>query len=291
MRSMTGYGSFDLKNDVGYARVEIKSVNNRYCDFNIRLPKHLLAIEDRVRNFLKTYIYRGKVDVYIRFNYINTSNVNIDVDLGLAREYYKALKCLKENLNLKDEISLRDIYSRDGIFLIEESKAEVEDAYCIIEVALKEALSNFIKMREIEGENLKLIFIERISSIKEMVDLINKKAPYVIEENTNKLKETIKTQVSSENLDIQRLSTEVAIMCDRLSIDEEITRLFIHLEQFNDIIKDEGSIGRKLDFLVQELNREINTIGSKTSDIEILNLVVLVKSEIEKLREQIQNIE
>lgn len=291
MRSMTGYGIGKSTSDILNIKVEVKSVNNRYCDINIRLPKNLLFLEDKIRKTIKNSVSRGKVDVFINLEYINSTNTNIDIDSSLAKEYYKALKKLKDELDIKGEISLRDIYSMNGVIINRSKDEDIDFYYILIKEALDEALNNFISMRETEGENIKLVFNESLEVISSILAKIKERATISLEKNIEKLKSNIANNIDKDLLDLPRLTTEIAIMCDKLSIDEETTRVGLHLEQFNDIINSQGAIGRKLDFLIQELNREVNTIGSKSTDIEILNSVINLKSEIEKLREQVQNIE
>ncbi|SHH43902.1 TIGR00255 family protein [Anaerosphaera aminiphila DSM 21120] len=291
MHSMTGYGMGVYSNDEMSIKIEMKSVNNRYCDIAIRLPRNLISLEDKIKRIIKSKVNRGKVDVFINIDYINSTNVNIIVNTALAEEYYNALTKLNEQLNLNGKISLKDIYSMQGVLVNQSGEENVDEYFLLIEKALNQALDNFLNMRSIEGENLKKDFSEKIKNICEIMEVIKERAPLTLEENIKKLKDTIEQNVEVDKLDISRLSTEVAIMSDKLSIDEEITRIKLHLEQFSDIINLDGAIGRKLDFLIQELNREVNTIGSKTTDITILNSVVNLKSEIEKIREQIQNIE
>lgn len=288
---MTGYGIGKSTSDILNIKVEVKSVNNRYCDINIRLPKNLLFLEDKIRKTIKNSVSRGKVDVFINLEYINSTNTNIDIDSSLAKEYYKALKKLKDELDIKGEISLRDIYSMNGVIINRSKDEDIDFYYILIKEALDEALNNFISMRETEGENIKLVFNESLEVISSILAKIKERATISLEKNIEKLKSNIANNIDKDLLDLPRLTTEIAIMCDKLSIDEETTRVGLHLEQFNDIINSQGAIGRKLDFLIQELNREVNTIGSKSTDIEILNSVINLKSEIEKLREQVQNIE
>lgn len=291
MYSMTGYGMGEHSNEKFHVKVEIKSVNNRYCDIAIRLPKNLIALEDKIKREIRNSVSRGKIDVFINIENLESDNSEIDVDLYLAKQYFDAFTKLRENLNIKDEISLSDIYKMQGVITATAKDEDIEEYWNVLSVALNTAIKNFLEMRKVEGENLKLDIEEKLRNIKKSSEAINEKAPISLEENTNKLKENIKNNLKDENLDIQRLTTEVAIMCDKLSIDEEITRIFLHISQFNDIINLNEPVGRKLDFLIQELNREVNTVGSKSTDIEILNNVVNLKSEIEKIREQIQNIE
>lgn len=291
MRSMTGYGMGQFQNENIFFKVEIKSVNSRYSEFNIRMPKTLIAFEDRVRKLLKEEISRGKVDVYINYNFLSQSDTKVVTDAHLAGEYLKAFEDLRDELGLISEISLRDIYTMEGVISTISNDDDKEKLWEPLKSAVTIALNQFVEARELEGAALKADFEEKLKDITACAEFIRDKAPSVIEENTKKLRENIEKNLNKDELDLQRLTTEVAIMCDKLSIDEEIVRIFSHLLQFNDIINRYNSIGRNLDFLVQELNREVNTVGSKTGDIEILNKVVELKSHIEKLREQIQNIE
>jgi uncharacterized protein (TIGR00255 family) len=291
MNSMTGYGLGMSSDDRLSVKIEMKSVNNRYCDINIRLPKTLIFLEEKIKKEIKSRVYRGKVDVFISLDYLNMSEFDVNINKDLAKQYYLALNDLKNEFDFKDDISLRDIYSMHGVMTNVSADVDEYQYSSLIFEALDQALDSFIKMRNTEGENIRISFIEILGNIKNHADKINELAPKALEENQNKLKETIKSNLDEDMLDIQRLTTELAIMADKLSIDEEITRVFSHLSQFNDIIKRNEAIGRKLDFLTQELNREVNTIASKTNNIDILQLVVEAKSDIEKLREQIQNIE
>lgn len=291
MNSMTGYGLGISSDDKLKVKIEIKSVNNRYCDINVRLPRTLIFIEEKIKKEIKSRIHRGKIDVFLNLDYLNISEFDVSINKVLAKQYYDALSDLKDEFKIEDKIVLRDIYSMQGVMTNISSDLD-EDLYSkLIFAALNEALDNFIKMRNVEGENIKESFEEILANIRIYADKIKELAPKALEENQKKLKETISNNVDEKYLDLPRLTTELAIMADKLSIDEEITRVFSHLSQFNDIIKGKGAIGRKLDFLVQELNREINTIASKTNNIDILQIAVEAKSDIEKLREQIQNIE
>lgn len=281
----------EYSNDKFHVKVEIKSVNNRYCDISIRLPKSLMALEDKIKKEIRNKVSRGKVDVFINVENLNASSSIIDVDLSLANQYFLALSKLKNELEIADDISLKDIYSMQGVITTTVEEESIDEYWIVLNEALNIALGNFLEMRNTEGENLKLDIKEKLKNILESAENLKRIAPISLKENINKLQENIKNNLKDENLDIQRLTTEVAIMSDKLSIDEEITRIFLHISQFNDIINFNEPVGRKLDFLIQELNREVNTVGSKSTNIEILNNVVNLKSEIEKIREQIQNIE
>lgn len=291
MYSMTGYGMGEYSNDKFHVKVEIKSVNNRYCDISVRLPKSLMALEDKIKKEIRNKVSRGKVDVFINVENLNSASSIIDVDLSLAGQYFLALLKLKDEFKLKDEVSLKDIYSMQGVITTKVEEENIDEYWVVLNEALNMALNNFLEMRNIEGENLKLDIEEKLKVITKNAEELKEIAPISLKENIDKLQENIKNNLKDENLDIQRLTTEVAIMSDKLSIDEEITRIFLHIYQFNDIINFNEPVGRKLDFLIQELNREVNTVGSKSTNIKILNNVVNLKSEIEKIREQIQNIE
>lgn len=291
MKSMTGYGLYQKSNENYNVKIEIKSVNNRYAEINIRLPKNLFAIEDKIRKFIKETVKRGKADVFINIEYLSQNNEDLKLNIPLAKAYMKNLLDLKKELELNDPISLRDIYTFQGVVTSSISDEEDHELNNLIFQTLEGAVKKFDEFRKIEGENLEADLKEKIKNIKALNDEIKELAPISLEENVKKLKENIESQLKDQSLDKARLSTEVALMCDKLAIDEEITRIYSHIDQFNDIIKDTNPIGRKLDFLLQELNRESNTIGSKSTNTKIINTIVVLKSEIEKIREQIQNIE
>lgn len=291
MYSMTGYGMGEFSNEKYHVKVEMKSVNNRYCDIFIRLPKNLIALEDSVKKEIRSKVSRGKIDVFITVEELNSDSSTINVDINLAKKYYDALLSIKNNLSLEDNVKLSDIYNMQGVITTEVTEDDVDEYWVVMHKALETALDNFLNMRKTEGENIKKDIEVKLKNILSLAEEVKILAPLSLEENTRKLKENIKNNLKDENLDIQRLTTEVAIMADKLSIDEEVTRIFLHINQFNDIISLDEPVGRKLDFLIQELNREVNTTGSKTTDIKILNNVVNLKAEIEKIREQIQNIE
>ncbi|MDO5715133.1 MAG: YicC/YloC family endoribonuclease [Tissierellia bacterium] len=291
MKSMTGYGLGEVENDNYYIKVEMKSVNHRYCDINLRMPRILFSIEDQVKRQIKERVSRGKIDVYINLTYLSSKGKTLEVDLDLAQKYYHAAQKIKDHLKLEDHITIGQLLRTDGIILEHEMEEGEEELHALVFEALEKALNAFLTMREREGENLKKDFKLKLNKIFEIANCIQKKAPKVLEENQEKLRLKIAENVKEDELDLPRLTTEIVLMMDKLSIDEEVTRLNLHIDQFNDIMSSSEPVGRKLDFLLQELNRETNTIGSKTSDMDILNWVVDLKTEIEKLREQIQNIE
>ncbi|MGF0094875.1 YicC/YloC family endoribonuclease [Peptoniphilus sp. SGI.035] len=291
MNSMTGYGLFEKKSDDFYIKIEMKSVNNRFLDINVRMPSSILYAEESVKSFIKDKIKRGKVDVFINFEYLNSKDVKIDVDYELLNKYISISKDLKEKFGVIEDLSFSKLIEDSNIF--KPQKVEFEGDYIkeeLLEV-VRFAARDLVEARNIEGEKIKNDFLVKLEEIKKLTDFIEKRSPITLKENEKRLRERVSEYLDSSEIDEDRILTEIAIMLDKLSIDEEITRLKIHIDNFNDIINSKGAIGRKLDFLIQEMNRESNTIGSKSNDIEIISKVVLLKSEIEKLREQAQNVE
>ncbi len=291
MNSMTGYGLFEKKCEDFYIKVEMKSVNNRYLDTNVRMPGSIMYAEEAVRSFIKSKIKRGKVDVFINFEYLDSSQVEIDIDYELLNKYISISKELEENYGLSSDLSFSKIMKDSNI--VKAQKADFDGDYIKEELlkVLDEAAKDFLKSRAFEGEKIREDFKVKLDEVERLTYFVEERAPISLKGNENRLRERVAEFLQSSEVNEDRILTEIAIMLDKLSIDEEITRLKIHIQNFNDIINEEGPIGRKLDFLIQELNREANTIGSKSNDIEITSAVVMLKSEIEKLREQAQNVE
>lgn len=291
MNSMTGYGLFEKKCEDFYIKVEMKSVNNRYLDMNVRMPGSIMYAEEAVRSFIKSKIKRGKLDVFINFEYLDSSQVEIDIDYELLNKYISISKELEEKYGLSSDLSFSNIIKDSNI--VKAQKADFDGDYIKEELlkVLDEAAKDFLKSRAFEGEKIREDFKIKLDEVERLTYFIEERAPISLKENENRLRERVAEFLQSSEVNEDRILTEIAIMLDKLSIDEEITRLKIHIQNFNDIINEEGPIGRKLDFLIQELNREANTIGSKSNDMEITSAVVMLKSEIEKLREQAQNVE
>lgn len=291
MNSMTGYGLFEKKCEDFYIKVEMKSVNNRYLDMNIRMPSSIMYAEEAVRSFIKSKIKRGKVDVFVNFEYLDSSQVEIDIDYKLLNKYIIISKELEENFGLSSDLSFSKIMKDSNI--VKPQKADFNGDYIKEELlrVLDEAAKDFIKSRAFEGEKIREDFKVKLDEVERLTYFIEERAPISLNENENRLRNRLAEFLQSSEINEDRILTEIAIMLDKLSIDEEITRLKIHIQNFNDIINEKGPIGRKLDFLIQEMNREANTIGSKSNDIELTSTVVMLKSEIEKLREQAQNVE
>lgn len=289
---MTGYGLGEASNDEYKLKAEIKTVNHRYNEIYIRLPRNLNYLEDNLKKLIKKYIHRGKVDVYIDFEYVDQAAVDVNVDIPLARSYKNALETLINELNLDDRVSLKDITYVSDLIKMDKKEMDRDALWIFFKETFEIALNDLDMMKLNEGEALKKDILRKLEAVGTLVEAIWERAPFVVLEYRDKLHERISNLIDeSMVLDEEKLNQEVAYFADKSSIDEEITRLNSHLEQFYAILEEEGPIGRKIDFLIQELNREINTIGSKANDIIISKNVVGVKAELEKIREQIQNIE
>ncbi len=293
MRSMTGYGRGEaLLYDRRFI-VEIKSVNQRYNDINIKMPRTLIMYEDRVRKLLAEDIFRGKTDVFINFESYSQDDVQVKVNEILAEGYMNALNSIKSKYGIEDNVSLGLISRFPDIITVEKNTAENEGdkIWECLKTAASEALKSFVAMRETEGEALKNNILEKLDIIDNAVKKVEKRAPMVAADYRQRLTDRLAEIEELKNIDETRLITEVALFADKACIDEEITRMFSHIAQMRSILAESVPVGRKLDFLVQEMNREVNTIGSKSNDLEITNTIVDTKSEIEKIREQIQNLE
>lgn len=290
-KSMTGYGRH---NDIINGRdisVEIKSVNHRFFEFSSRIPRAYAYLESKVKTFVQSSVSRGKVDVSITIYNIEDNDSKVQINHSLAREYVDKLRELGEELNLRDDMSLSSISRFSDIFLVKKAEEDEDLVWNDVNKVLSVALKNFIDMKILEGKRLQDDVKERLSIIKSYVQKIEEKAPITATNYREKLTNKMKELLGDTAIDEQRILLESAIYAEKIAVDEETVRLNSHLKQFDKLISEDVPIGRKLDFLVQELNREANTIGSKAQDIEITGYVVEIKSEIEKIREQIQNIE
>ena len=293
MKSMTGYGRGEYTKYNRKFIVEIKSVNHRYNDINVKMPKSMLAFEDYVKKIVSGKVFRGKTDVYVSFETYSKNDVKINLDEVIADSYVNALENIKIRYGAKDDISVGLIARFPDVLSVERNIGEEGKENEITEPlfnAVKSALNVFIKMWETEGEILKENLLNKLELISDKVKKIKELSPNSERKYEERLREKL-LELENMGFDEGRILTEVAIFSEKVCIDEEITRLFSHLLQMRNFLDETEPVGRKLDFLVQEMNREVNTIGSKTTDIDITNLVVDVKSEIEKIREQIQNIE
>ncbi len=293
MKSMTGYGRGECTLYNRKFVVEIKAVNHRYNDVTVKMPRTMIIYEDKIKKVIGEKVFRGKIDVYINFESFSGDDVAININEALADSYIDVLNKLKEKYSINDNISLDivakfpDLISVDKNITNEKTNDEISE--CLFN-AVNEAVDNFVSMREKEGENLKNNIFEKLDAISVIVNKIEARAPLVAKEYRQKLEEKLNEYVGGE-FDEARIMTEVLLFADKACIDEEITRLHSHINQMSSILNETVPVGRKLDFLIQEMNREVNTIGSKSNDLEITVAIVDAKSEIEKIREQIQNIE
>ena len=293
IKSMTGFGRGEYTDGKRSIIAEIKSVNHRYSDITVKMPRRYTFAEDKIKNAVKDKIRRGKVDVSIIVENITENDVNIKLNSMLAKQYYDNLTELRGEFDLSGDISLQFLASLPDVMkAIPDVEDEEEITKAILE-AVSEAAANLEKMRAVEGEKLAEDLIAKGEHIKEILDKIAERAPQVVTDYTARMKERIQELVgSSVQVPEDRILVEAAVFADKCAIDEEITRLNSHLIQLKTIIGEkEQPVGKKLDFLVQEMNREANTIGSKANDIIITNYMLEIKSEIEKIREQVQNIE
>ena len=292
IKSMTGFGRGESTNEVHHFNVEIKTVNHRYNDIIVKMPKHINYLEEKIKKTIKDKINRGRVEVYINLEYIDESAVDVKVDLSLANAYKEALNILVEQLDIKDDVDLSHILSFSEIIKTERRELDEEQIWDCLEIALVEALDSVMDMRVKEGLALKSDLEIQLMSMDEIIDKIEERSPLVVIEYREKLESRIKEILNIDcNIDEERLAYEVAFFADKSDINEEIIRFKSHIKQFLKSFEENEPVGRKLDFLIQEMNREINTIGSKASDLVISNNVVNIKSQLEKMREQVQNIE
>ncbi|HPU22227.1 MAG TPA: YicC family protein [Thermoclostridium caenicola] len=289
LRSMTGFGCYEYSEDDITFTIEIKTVNHRYFDLFLRMPKQIQAFEDRVRSIVSNKIQRGKVDVYITCDNKAEDAIDVVLDERLARAYSDALKAMADHLGIKDDISVSTLACFPDILKVEK-KEDDERIGNILEKAVDQAVSSLVEMREKEGEKLKGSMVLNLQNVRAYLDKVRERAPLVVREYKEKLEARIE-ELAGMKVDPARLAMEVALFADKCSIDEEIVRLESHIDQMNDLLEKGSPVGKKLDFLIQEMNREVNTIGAKASDLDITRCVVELKSEIEKLREQVQNIE
>ena len=290
IRSMTGFGRGSYENEGREYLIEVKSVNHKYCDINFRMPKSFSGIENKLRKLIEEYLSRGKIDIFIDFQNFSDAGNNIKFNKELAKAYIKNLKELGEETGINSEISVVDISKMLYIFK-KKNNTDEELIFNELSIALNEALKNLVTMKEVEGEKLKIDLEERIEEVSEKINQISNFSSGLVQEYIVKLKSRVKELMDTEIVDENRLLQEIVIFSDKSSIEEELTRLKSHVEQFKKLIKESSPIGKKLDFLIQEMNREINTIGSKANSLQITNLVIEVKTELENIREQIQNIE
>lgn len=290
--SMTGYGRGEQEGLGKQIIFEIKTVNHRFLDIYIRMPKTLSLYEDKFKKIIQKGISRGRVEVYVTIEQLEgNSNKSVIIDKGLMITYYKELEKLKKELSIDSSINMSVLTSIPDAVTVTEAQIDQEEFYSLLERALCLAMVSLTSLRGSEGKRLMDSMTISLDKIKDSIDKISQRAPLVIEEYRKKLQDRIKDLIPTDKLDFDRIHTEVVLYADRSEINEELVRLNSHLVSFFDIMNEEDPVGRKLDFMLQEMNREVNTIGSKSSDSMISNYVIHMKSEIEKIREQVQNIE
>jgi len=291
IKSMTGFGRCEVEDGNRKFTVEMKSVNHRYLDINIKMPKKLNFFESAIRAELKNYISRGKVDVFITFEDYNEESGCLKYNRALAEEYLKYLRLMAEEFELDDDIRVSTLSKYPEVLVMEEQNIDEEELWKDLQKALQGAAESFVNSRIAEGEHLLEDLTAKLDGMLEHVDFITERSPKLMQEYREKLEERVKELLEDVHVDEGRLLTEVTIFADKVCVDEELVRLKSHVEATKETLLSGGSIGRKLDFIAQEMNREANTILSKSNDLEITNRGIELKNEIEKVREQIQNIE
>ena len=291
IKSMTGFGREQGIVDGYEIQVEIRSVNHRYFEFSSRLPRSFSYLDEKLKSFVSERVSRGKVEVSVTISKTEGVEAEIEVNQEIAAGYVNALRNANIKLGLNDDLSLSDITRFPDVFKIQKVQDDEEVVWNAVKQICFEALNRFINMRETEGQKMYEDISSRLDFIEEKTNEIEKISPLISESYKNRLYSKIKETLEDRDIDEQRVLTEVAIFSDKIAVDEETVRLHSHVSQLRELINSSEPVGRKLDFLVQELNREVNTIGSKAQDLSVTKTVVELKSEIEKIREQIQNIE
>ena len=291
IKSMTGYGRAIQLVDGMNITVEIKSVNHRYFEFSSKLPRSYGFLDEKLKSFFMGKLTRGKMECYVSIETVEEPDTIISVNHPLVKGYLDAYKELFETYGLENNIKVSDIARVSDVFSIRKQAADEDKIWAAVSVVAKEALDGFISMREREGERLKADVLSRLATIIECVEFVEERSPETVKEYNEKLLARLRELLEDTHIDEQRILTEAAIFADKVAVAEETVRLRSHISQLTSFLDSSEAVGKKMDFLVQELNREANTIGSKAQDVEIARKVVSIKAEIEKIREQIQNIE
>ncbi len=290
--SMTGYGKGEYSDGKRCITSEIKTINNRYCDINIKTPRHLRFFEDNIRKILKKHIQRGRIDVYLNIDYISESDTVIVPNLNLAGQYKSAIDKIINELKIDSEPKIDTIIKFQDVLVSREGSEDEEELKICVEASVQQAVDNLISMRLKEGQQLEKDIRISIEDILDQIEIISENSQSIVSDYKNKLETRIKEQLGNTyELDENRLYNEIVFYADKSDINEEIVRFKSHMSQLDNALKKGGSVGRKLDFIIQEANREINTIGSKIGNLQIIQIVIEIKNLLEKIREQIQNIE
>lgn len=290
LRSMTGYGRAQSADENISVLVEIKSVNHRYFEFSARVPRLYGFLEDRLKGYVQSRVSRGKIDMGVYIETLAAKNAAVHLDMALAQAYIAALTPLTEVPELKNDVSVMSVARLPDVMNVTHDELDEEAVWATVQVAAAEAVDKFIAAREQEGERLRADILAKAESILRRVETIEARSPQTVAEYRQRMLDHMHA-VLGESPDEQRVLTEAAIYADKVAVDEETVRLRSHFQQLQEILSTDEAVGRRLDFLVQEMNRETNTIGSKAQDVEIVRAVLDIKSDIEKIREQIQNVE
>lgn len=290
-RSMTGFGRAGYTASGLDITVELKSVNHRYFEFTSRLPRGYMYLEEKLKSFCQQQISRGKLEVSVIIEDNGAGTAAVEANTALAEAYLNAVKGLSERLRVKNDVKMSSLMNIPELFTVKKQMLEEETVTSAVLAAAEEAMGSFIAMRDAEGEKLKADVLSRADEILRKVEYIEERSPETVTAYRQRLEQKIRELIADVQVDEQRLLTETAVFADKVAVSEETVRLRSHIEQLRQLLDGGGPVGRKLDFIVQEMNREANTIGSKAQDIDIARTVVDIKSEIEKIREQIQNIE
>lgn len=291
IKSMTGFGRAQETVDGMTVTVELKSVNHRYFEFTAKVPRTYGFLEEKLKSFLNARVSRGKMECSVSIENLEESDMEVIVNPSLAKGYVDALRTLSENFGLKEDYSAISIAKFPDVLTLRKAPADEEKIWNAVQKVTELAVERFVTMRETEGEKLRADILSKADTILEHVAFVESRSPQTVREYHEKLRQRMEELLENTQVDEQRLLTEAAIFADKVAVDEETVRLRSHISQLRDFLNADEPIGRKLDFLVQEMNRESNTIGSKAQDVEIAKRVIAIKAEVEKIREQVQNIE
>ena len=291
IKSMTGFGRCEIQNGSRKFTVELKSVNHRYLDVNIRMPKKLNFFETAIRTLLKSYANRGKVDIFITYEDLSQSQVSVKYNAVLAAEYLKYLRQMEEEFGLENDIRVSTLSRYPEVFTMEEQSEDEEELWNGLKEALEGAFGQFVETRKAEGENLKKDILSKLDFLETEIVFVEERSPQIVAEYRAKLEEKMKELLADTQIEDSRIAAEVILFADKICTDEEVVRLKSHIRHMRATLEEKEGIGRKLDFIAQEMNREANTILSKANDLEVSDRAISLKTEVEKIREQIQNIE
>ena len=291
VKSMTGFGRCEYIDKDIKVTVEVKSVNHRYSEISIRIPKNIYCFENEVRNLVKKYLERGKVDIFISYEDLSENAGEVKYNESLARQYVNLFKDMKEKLGIENDMSASVLLRCQDVLEIQEKETDEDTVWSVIEKAVSSAVENLVRTRIAEGENLRKDILLKLENIQNSVEFIEEKEPELVEEYRKKIEDKVREILADTSVDESRIVAETVLYADKICVDEETVRLKSHVKAMEECLQSDEAIGRKMDFIAQEMNREANTILSKTNDPEVSDYAIAIKTEIEKVREQIQNIE